>query len=115
MSFSIYGKQLVERQRQKTVPVLGAPEFAPQESPDSDGSTGSTDTGALSSTSVEDTSAEEPEPGGDLDETMNDEATQHNCITHQPVVPKRVGELQMDLNVCVGVVCGKCKFGGFGR
>ena len=71
---STYGKWLVEQRRNSTTPALGAPEIAPQESPDSGGGAGSTDAGALSSTSGEYTSGEAPEPGGELDEAMNGEA-----------------------------------------
>ena len=98
------------------MPALGAPEFAPPESPDSGGSAGSTDTGALSSTSAEGTSDEAPEPGDELDETMNDEVNIPHCITHKPADPTCVDELQMDLFVWKALlVYEKCKLGGFGR
>ena len=55
------------------MPALGAPEVVPQDSPDSCGSAGRTDTGAPSSNAVEGTPGEAPEPGEDIDEATNDD------------------------------------------
>ena len=70
------------------MPALGAPESDPRESPDSGDSTGSTDTGASSSTSAENTSDEAPESGEDLDEAMNGDVGIPQCTTHTLDGPK---------------------------